>query len=216
LIQFLFVIPIFTFNFENKSTFHMKSKNDIFQDINDIKEMMSKSSKFMSLSAISGVYVGIIALLGFSVSYLFADLSISNIKILVITGLFILLISLSVVFILSYKKAISRNENKISNALKILFIEFFLPLIVGGTIIVWSVMNNQVWLIIPVSLIFYGLGMYNISRLSLNELKYLGYSEILLGLLSLFIIQYSLIIWLLGFSLINIIFGLYLHNKYEK
>jgi len=194
----------------------MKSKNDIFQDINDIKEMMSKSSKFMSLSAISGVYVGIIALLGFSVSYLFADLSISNIKILVITGLFILLISLSVVFILSYKKAISRNENKISNALKILFIEFFLPLIVGGTIIVWSVMNNQVWLIIPVSLIFYGLGMYNISRLSLNELKYLGYSEILLGLLSLFIIQYSLIIWLLGFSLINIIFGLYLHNKYEK
>lgn len=194
----------------------MKSKRDIFQDINDIKEMMSKSSKFMSLSAISGVYVGIIALLGFGMSYLFADLSIDNIKILVITGLFILLASLSIVFILSYKKAKSNNENRISNALKVLFIELFFPLLIGGIIIIWSVMNNQVWLIIPVSLIFYGLGIYNISRLSLNELKYLGFSEILLGLLSLFLLQYSLIIWLLGFSLINFIFGLYLHNKYEK
>ena len=194
----------------------MKSKRDIFQDINDIKEMMSKSSKFMSLSAISGVYVGIIALLGFGMSYFFADLSIDNIKILVITGLFILLLSLSIVFILSYKKAKSNNENRISNALKVLFIELFFPLLIGGIIIIWSVMNNQVWLIIPVSLIFYGLGMYNISRLSLSELKYLGLSEILLGFLSLFLVQFSLIIWLLGFSLINIIFGLYLHNKYEK
>ena len=79
----------------------MKSKRDIFQDINDIKEMMSKSSKFMSLSAISGVYVGIIALLGFGMSYFFADLSIDNIKILVITGLFILLLSLSIFLYLS-------------------------------------------------------------------------------------------------------------------
>ena len=51
----------------------MKSKRDIFQDINDIKEMMSKSSKFMSLSAISGVYVGIIALLGFATTIFSPD-----------------------------------------------------------------------------------------------------------------------------------------------
>ena len=49
----------------------------------------------------------------------------------------------------------------------------------------------------------------------LDTLKGLGLCEITLGLLSLYYIGYGLAFWVLGFGVLHIAYGLYMHIKYD-
>ncbi|MGB7841667.1 MAG: hypothetical protein WBL21_02670, partial [Salinimicrobium sp.] len=65
-------------------------------------------------------------------------------------------------------------------------------------------------------LIFYGLALINAARFSFKELKSLGLSLVVLGLLSCLFLEYSLIFWAIGFGLMHITYGIYMHQKYEN
>ena len=52
--------------------------------------------------------------------------------------------------------------------------------------------------------------------MTLEEVKLMGIIQISLGLTAILLIQYSLIIWALGFGLVNIVIGIYMHYKYER
>jgi len=71
-------------------------------------------------------------------------------------------------------------------------------------------------LIAPVMLVFYGLALINASKYTLNDIRYLGYAETVIGLIACFFVDYGLLAWTIGFGALHIIYGLMMFYKYEK
>jgi uncharacterized protein YjeT (DUF2065 family) len=90
------------------------------------------------------------------------------------------------------------------------------PLVAGGLLILVLILKGLIGLVAPVSLIFYGVAMFNASRVSIKEIRFLGIIQIVLGLISSYFVEYGLIMWALGFGFVNIIYGIYMHYKYER
>ena len=68
----------------------------------------------------------------------------------------------------------------------------------------------------PATLIFYGLGLINVSKHSYEELEKLGYAELILGITASYFMGMGLLFWMIGFGLGHVVFGLYLHFKYDR
>ena len=71
-------------------------------------------------------------------------------------------------------------------------------------------------LVAPTTLLFYGLALYNAGKYTLDEIRYLGVSEIILGLLGCIFIGYGLMFWALGFGVLHIVYGFMMWWKYER
>tara|TARA_B100001094_G_scaffold115313_1_gene111242 strand:- start:4692 stop:4919 length:228 start_codon:yes stop_codon:yes gene_type:complete len=71
-------------------------------------------------------------------------------------------------------------------------------------------------LVAPATLIFYGLGLVSASKYSYYELEFLGYFELILGIFASYYMGSGLLFWIIGFGLGHIIFGLFIHFKYDK
>ena len=56
----------------------------------------------------------------------------------------------------------------------------------------------------------------NASKYTLNDIRYLGLTEIFLGLVALVFLEYSLLFWAIGFGLVHIIYGIVMYYKYER
>ncbi len=206
----------------------MESK-DYLKDLNEIKHLMNKSSRFMSLSGLSGILAGIYALTG---AY-FVNIIISNIKeasntfesfvisynsvlTLIIIAFGVLLLSVITAIYLSWRKAKKQNESLWDAASKRLLINFMIPLITGGFFIIFLVEKEMFTLVAPLTLAFYGLALVNASKYTLSYIRYLGLTIIALGLISLWFIGYGLLFWALGFGVCHIIYGALMHFKYDK
>jgi hypothetical protein len=76
--------------------------------------------------------------------------------------------------------------------------------------------KGLIGLVAPLTLLFYGLALYNASRFTFEDVKYLGFTQILLGLLSCWFIGYGLLFWAIGFGVVHILYGIYMHFRYER
>jgi len=91
-----------------------------------------------------------------------------------------------------------------------------LPLVSGGFLL-WRMLDlKQYDLIAPTSLIFYGLALVNGSKYTMGEVRWLGYGEILLGVINLWILRSELLFWALGFGVLHIIYGCAMWWKYDR
>jgi len=202
---------------------------DYLNDLKDIKEMMSKSSQFISLSGLSGVLAGIYALIGayFANTILYANTAaFSDIEYVVISqnNMFILLgiaftvVTLSIItgITLSLKKS-KKNNEKIWNPTSYrLVINFLIPLAVGGYLCLYLIEKEDFRLVAPFMLIFYGLACVNASKYTLGDVRYLGITMIIIGILNTFFIGYGLLFWALGFGFCHIFYGGMMWFKYER
>ncbi|MES2397617.1 MAG: hypothetical protein V4549_16525 [Bacteroidota bacterium] len=68
----------------------------------------------------------------------------------------------------------------------------------------------------PSSLLFYGLALINASKYTLNDIRYLGICEIVLGLIASLYIGYGLLFWAAGFGVLHIVYGAVMYYKYER
>lgn len=200
----------------------MKLENDYLKDIQEIRSMMERSSKFLSLSGLSGVMAGIYALLAayiakntFQFNPQEFGYSTNNIFSLGILGCITLLISISTAILLSYRKANKKNESIWNHIAKRMALSMIIPLGVGGVFILICILKQYHGLIIPSSLFFYGLSLVNASNFTYADVRSLGILQIILGLLSAYFTEYSLLMWSLGFGIIHIIYGIYIYYKYE-
>jgi hypothetical protein len=91
-----------------------------------------------------------------------------------------------------------------------------IPLVVGAFFISVLTYYEFYILIIPSSLIFYGLSLINGGHFTYSDIKYLGYLEIILGLVALMIVNWGFLIWGFGFGILHIIYGIIMYFKYEK
>jgi hypothetical protein len=64
--------------------------------------------------------------------------------------------------------------------------------------------------------VFYGLALVNASKYTLTDIRYLGITEIILGILNIFFLRRGLYFWALGFGVLHIIYGLVMWWKYER
>ena len=56
----------------------------------------------------------------------------------------------------------------------------------------------------------------NASKYTLRDVRYLGITVVILGLLSAAVYGYALEFWALGFGLCHIIYGSIMHFKYDR
>ncbi len=202
------------------------------KDIQDIKQMMTKSSQFLSLSGLSGVLAGIYALIGAAYANsilpgynrIGAELSRNpmsdsewNITYrLFITASLVLFASLVTGLLLSSAKAKKQGEKVWTDLAKRLLINFSIPLITGGIFALILLDKEYYGLIAPVTLLFYGLGCINASKNTFKDVRYLGITLVIIGLLASYYMGYGLYFWALGFGVCHIIYGAMMHFKYER
>jgi len=208
----------------------MKKERDYTQDIAEIRSMMERSSKFLSLSGWAGIMAGIYALAGawiassffqFNPDKIVYDISLSesltgDLPGVIPLAILILILAIGTAVFLSYNKARRRGEKVWNSTSKRMIIHMAVPLGAGGIFILMLLLNDLAGLLAPSSLLFYGLALYNAGNFTYDEVKYLGLVQMVLGLTGCFFIEYGLLLWALGFGVVHIVYGIYMHLRYER
>jgi predicted lysophospholipase L1 biosynthesis ABC-type transport system permease subunit len=198
------------------------------EDLSHIRSMMERSSRFISLSGLSGVFAGIVALAGAMYVYLlFKQHGIeyfdgkqkrySSDLIMELTFVALLILILALVFgiFFTLRKSKSANLPVWTNTTKKMLLHLAIPLFVGGVFCVALLYHQLFALIAPTTLLFYGLALINAEKYTFSDIKYLGICEIVLGSISLFYLGYGLIFWAIGFGILHILYGLIMFKKYK-
>ncbi|SFZ92709.1 hypothetical protein SAMN05428642_102908 [Flaviramulus basaltis] len=207
----------------------MESK-DYLKDISEIKDLMNKSSRFMSLSGLSGILAGIYALIGAYLGYniIYANnvvaadgyrtIIMTENRILQIFAIAFIVVTFSIAtgIIFSYIKAKKQDEKVWDSASKRLIINFLIPLATGGLFILFLIEKEIYAFVAPLTLVFYGLACVNASKYTLGYIRYLGITMIIIGLFSVYFLGYGLFFWALGFGVCHIIYGALMHFKYDR
>lgn len=200
------------------------SSEDYLKDISEIKTLMNKSSRFISLSGLSGILAGFYALIGAAFAYWFYTLD-GNEYIIIESEIFnFLVLDLLVVGILSVGTAIflttkkaKENDEKIWDSLtKRLLTSFIVPLLAGGIYTLIILTQQKYGQTGALMLLFYGLALLNASKYTLGDVKYLGYTQIILGLLCAVFPSYGFWFWVIGFGFMHIIYGASMYYKYDR
>ena len=204
----------------------MKEEQDYIRDIAQIRAIMERSSKFLSLAGWAGIMAGLYALAGAYIAYEILDFNPdrliydlpqpSSLQKIIGLAIIILLLAIGTAIILSYNKANKRGEKLWNAIVKRLVINMAVPLIVGGLLILILISKGLIGLIAPFTLLFYGLALYNAGRFTYELIKSLGLIQIILGLLSAYYTEYGLVCWALGFGVAHILYGIYMHYRYER
>jgi hypothetical protein len=207
----------------------MESSKQYLADISEIKNMMERSSRFISLSGLSGIFAGIYALIGAGLVYnrmytttgdiyqrTFTNSYKNDLDFMIIVALTVLLLALITGIFFTTRKARKQQLKTWDNTTKRLLANLMIPLIAGGLICLMLVNGHYYALVAPATLIFYGLALINASHHTYRDIRYLGLSELTLGLISCSFIGYGLLFWAVGFGILHIIYGTVMYLKYER
>lgn len=205
----------------------MDSKN-YHEDLSHIRSMMERSSRFISLSGLSGVVAGLAALIGAGYVYFvfkregidYFDgarniFSPALVKELVVIGTVILLTAILSGYIFTANKSKKKGQKIWDATTKRLLLTFAVPLVTGGIFCLALLFHYLFVWVAPATLIFYGIALVSAERYTLTDIRYLGYCQIILGLLSLFFLGWGLLFWTIGFGVLHIVYGLIMHKKYK-
>ena len=201
-------------------------EKEVKQTLNDIRDMMSKSSRFQSISGYSIILVGLFAAVAtlmcsavigvencFPCSEKLQQFAIldtaTRTRYIALIGIVLFIVSLLTVFVFAAIKS-KRHQLRfiLDKRMCQMLIDFFIPLIAGGVLSLALVMQQHYGLTSSIMLIFYGLAQINCSHYTYPIPRYLGYAELLLGLIDCFMVSHALLFWFLGFSVLHIIFGI--------
>lgn len=198
--------------------------------------MMERSSRFISLSGISGVAAGLCALVGawfasgiiaenggntgyrvFVEQYVNVN-SVTDIlsSRLMKVALYTFVAAALLAFVFTYMRTKKSKGQMWSYATQRLLINILIPLLAGGIYLFRQMQMGQYGLIAPGCLIFYGLALVNGSKYTLGDIRYLGYCQIILGIINCWYIGYGLQFWAIGFGILHIIYGILMWYKYER
>ena len=202
-------------------------KEKYLEDIKEIKEIMNRSTRFISLSGLSGVSTGLIALAGVTAAYLMVfqkqdwlieqavSIDATNLFYLLLIAVVTLGLSIGSAIFFTTQKAIKQSQKVWDQQSKRLLVNLSIPLVTGGLLCLLLLFKGFVGFLPALTLVFYGLALINASKYTWPELRNLGLFEIVLGLLAIQFIAYSLLLWALGFGVIQVIYGLIVQKKYK-
>ena len=196
-------------------------KKEAINTLNDIKEMMERSSKFKAISGLSIIIIGILASLVSAYIYFYmGDYHINTPakwRTTAYISIGLLVVAFSTVLVMAYLKAKRHNLRfTMDTTMRRLLLNFFIPMVAGGLLCIALLTQQHYGLVSSITLIFYGLALINSSHFSYPELRYLGYAELILGLIDCFLVDYAVLTWFLGFGVLHIVFGIIFMLKYER
>ena len=207
----------------------MKQSQTYQKDIESIRQLMERSVKFLSLSGLSGILAGVYALIGAAVAYIiiyypdtpleYRKQSVNEIAIiskLLAIAMGILVVSLITGYKLASGKARKLGVKVWDTTSKRLTINLAVPLVAGGLFILILLSNGHYGVAAPACLVFYGLALMNASQNLFDEVRYLGYLEIVLGLIAAIIPGFGLFFWAMGFGVLHIIYGAVMFKRYDQ
>jgi len=200
----------------------MDSK-DYLKDITEIKQMMNKSSRFISLSGLSGVLAGVYAIIGAAVAYwLVSNYSYGTLlldgkifRLVLLDLLLVAAFSIITGIILTTRKAKKQGVKIWDATSRRLVFNFLTPLVSGGLYILIILSQQKYGQTGGLMLIFYGLALISASKYSIGDIRYLGIIEVILGLVAALFPGYGFWLWVLGFGVMHIIYGTWMHFKYD-
>lgn len=212
----------------------MKPKPDPLETLTEIRSLMEQSSRFISLSGLSGVFAGIFALMGaaavairFKLSFTLEEYytratlnsGVPNAEFFIFlfgVAILVLVASLLVAVILTTRRARKHNLPIWDKTARRVIWNMFIPLSAGGIFCLVLLDHGIFTLVAPATLLFYGLALLNTSKYTYPDLRYLALSEISLGLVASFAVSYGLFLWAIGFGVLHIFYGARMYQKYEK
>ncbi|MDB5201578.1 MAG: hypothetical protein JWQ27_987 [Ferruginibacter sp.] len=214
----------------------MNQHQQSLETLQDIKKMMERSSRFISLSGLSGISAGICALIGAAIArpYVFSEKNLlidepagiaqavaGDYSIIFNTWLFWIaaatfISALGTAFFFTWIKSRREGIPIWGTTARRLLINISIPLAVGAVYIFRLIHFGTFGLVAPGCLIFYGLGLINASKYTLGEIRYLGYLQLLLGMINLWFVGYGLYFWAMGFGVLHIVYGVVMWYKYER
>lgn len=216
----------------------MNTQNEHLSDLKEIRSIMERSSRFISLSGLTGVFAGTMALLGALTVYLYKQdfffgryysssivdssrmLTATEFRNLVafvlVVAFVVLVLALGFGILFTTRNARRKGLPYWDLSARRMLINLFIPLVAGGFFCLALIYHHLIFLLAPATLVFYGLALINASKYTLNEVRYLGFSQIILGLIALFVVGYGLIIWAIGFGLLHIVYGSTMYWRHER
>ena len=205
------------------SKYFTMQETDYLKDITEIRSIMERSSRFISLSGLSGVMAGVYALIGAYVAheitqdYRIGSLnSTSALTYLLIDAAVVLLLAVGTGIILTTQRARAQGHTIWDKSARRLLVNLFIPLVTGGIFTLILVFRGLPGVVAPSMLIFYGLSLVNASKYTLSDIRYLGFAETILGLLAAALVDYGLLFWTIGFGVLHIVYGTVMYYQHER
>lgn len=210
-------------------------KQESLAALRDIRSIMERSARFISLSGWSGIWAGCVALAGGALAYnwiykyssvyyytkrhtsaeaysQYTDVLFRFIGLAVV----VLIIALAGGLYFTWRKSKRAGTKLWNNASRQMVLHMAIPLLAGGLFaLVFFFRGDEIY-VAPSFLVFYGLALINGSKYTLSDIKYLGLLELALGCANMFMPGYGLIFWMIGFGALHILYGIIMWNKYDK
>ena len=213
----------------------IEKQEEHLKNLGEIRSLMERSSRFISLSGLSGVAAGIMALIGAGFAYLYIGMTpFDSARIFYLEAVnsgkwgmdyrtfflldfgLVLISALACGIFFTTRKA-KRKGQKVWDKLVVkLLVSLGIPLLAGAIFCVALHWHGLIYMIAPTTLIFYGIALINGSKFTLRDIYYLGITEVILGLIALFLPGYGLDFWAIGFGVMHIVYGMLMWFKYER
>ena len=195
--------------------------NQVQQDLALIRNLMERSSRFISLSGFSGILAGVYALVGSAIAFYMlnnttAESGAGLVGKVTAVAFFVLAASVSTALVLSARKAKKTGQQMWGPTSRLLLFHMMVPLLTGGIFIAVLLYQGNVGVLGAVSLIFYGLALLGASNYTFTDIKYLGLCEIVIGLIAAIYPAAGLLLWATGFGVLHIVYGSVMYFKYDR
>ncbi len=213
----------------------MNPHEEQLAELRHIRTLMERSSRFIGLSGFSGIAAGICALVGAFILYAYLNAQpfegdyvnyakavhsnkwgVGYRTFLFLDGVFTAICAIISGVYFTARKAKNKGQSIFDRTAYRLLFNMGIPLFTGGIFCLALLYYGLIFIIPASTLVFYGLALVNGSKFTLHEVQYLGFTEIILGLIALFVVGYSIEIWAIGFGVLHIVYGALMYYKYEK
>lgn len=201
------------------------------ETLSDIKRMMERSSRFISLSGLSGIFAGASALVGAVTAYVlfrnyydrwqvrghYDDTDFAQLRLqLILLGLAVMALAFFGGLYFTWRRAKQNRLPVWDPTSRKVLINALIPMVAGGAFIAGLIYNRLDVLVAPSCLIFYGMALLNASKYTFSDIRYLGIAEIGMGILNVFFLRRGLYFWAAGFGILHIVYGIVMWWKYER
>ncbi|WP_345081167.1 hypothetical protein [Nemorincola caseinilytica] len=207
-------------------------KDDPVETLKEIRTIMDRSAKFVSLSGWSGIWAGSVALVGATIAYswlqqpgykdigstLYAstehfDKYTSH---FIWLGIATFVVALGGVFFFTQRKASRMGQKIWNNASRLMMAQLFYPIFAGSVFCFMFIYYGCGMFVAPTCLVFYGLALISAGRHTYSDIRYLGMLDVAIGCTAMFFPGSGLIFWGIGFGLLHILYGAVMWSKYDK
>ena len=209
-----------------------ENKDVSLETLAEIRDIMNRSVRFISLSGWSGIWAGLTALAGATLAYIWLnepqykyigkineaslDYFDSYTIRFIVLGIVVFIVALTGGIYFTYRKAHRQGQALWNNASRQMVTQLFFPIFAGGIFSLVFIYYGFGLFVAPACLAFYGLALISASRHTLSDIRYLGMFDVMLGCTNLFFPGYGLYFWALGFGVLHILYGAIMWNKYDK